>query len=154
MWLCIDTIYDVSIDGQIRKKMRNGHTRIMKGALDTKGRRQICMNGKLHSIHRTVASRWLPAPTQEGLEIDHIDRNILNNHASNLRWCNHSDNMLNRTFKIPTTKERYITEYKLRSGNIRYVFAIKRGNKYLYQKYHLTLEEAILDRNNYLETIV
>ena len=148
MWLTIDDVYDVSVDGQFR---RNG--RVLKGSKDTLGYNQCYLYGRAKMLHRIVASRFLPAPTSEDCEIDHIDRNKSNNHASNLRWCSRSCNMLNRAHKIPTTGERYITLYILRSGDIRYVVTFKKSKKYLHHTYHKTLEEAITDRDKYLLSV-
>lgn len=46
-------------------------------------------------IHKAVAECWLGDKT-DGFEIDHIDRNSHNNHYSNLRYVNHSEQMKNR----------------------------------------------------------
>jgi len=145
MWLPIDSVYEVSVEGEVKK---NG--KIMKGGYDTLGYRQVSQYNKLKMVHRLVASRWLPAPTDENCQIDHIDRNRSNNHASNLRWCSKSINMLNRDHKVPKTGQRYITLYTFRNGDIRYVVGFKKAKEYLYHTYHKTLEEAIIDRDNYL----
>jgi len=146
MWLPVDDIYSVSIDGQIKK---NGI--LMKGATDTAGYRQVSQHGRLKMVHRIVASRFLPQPISDDCEIDHIDRDKTNNHASNLRWCSVSDNMLNRNHKKPNTGEQYVTRYTLRSGDTRYVFRYgQKKRKYLIQKYFATLEEAITARDNFV----
>ena len=46
-------------------------------------------------IHKVVAECWL-GDKPYGYEIDHIDRNPHNNHYSNLRYVNHSEQMKNR----------------------------------------------------------
>lgn len=46
-------------------------------------------------IHKVVAECWL-GNKPDGLQIDHIDRNTRNNHYSNLRYVNHSEQMQNR----------------------------------------------------------
>ena len=46
-------------------------------------------------IARVVAECWL-GEKPEGYEIDHIDRNSLNNHYSNLRYVTKSEQMKNR----------------------------------------------------------
>jgi len=149
MWLPIDDTYSVSVDGQVRKG-----NRILKGATDTLGYRQISQYNKLKMLHRLVASRFLPAPTEETCEVDHIDRDKNNNHASNLRWVSKSANMMNRTHKISEiTGKQYISLWTLKSGGIRYVVRFQRQGHPKYQKYHETMEEAIADRDTYLASI-
>jgi hypothetical protein len=148
MWLPIDDVYSISIDGQV---MKNG--KLMKGASDSIGYRQVSQHGKLKMVHRLVASRFLPAPpTDEKVEIDHIDRNKSNNHASNLRWCSKSINMKNRKHKISSdTGEPYIHMYYHPHGRlISYVFQVLRKTpEFRFKKYFATLEEAIDFRNNF-----
>ena len=57
----------------------------------------ICREGKVQRIPiaRVVAECWL-GEKPEGYEIDHIDRNSLNNHYSNLRYVTKSEQMKNR----------------------------------------------------------
>ena len=143
MWLPIDTLYSVSDDGQVKRG-----NRILKGATDTLGYNQVFVNGKLQLRHRLIASRFLPAPTDDNCEIDHIDRNKSNNSASNLRWVSRSANMLNRThYKSELTNEQYISIYYLKSGNIRYTVTLRQGRPDKYKKYFETLQEAIVARD-------
>lgn len=48
-------------------------------------------------LHRVVAECWLGA-RPDGMQVDHIDRNSLNNHYSNLRYVTKSQQMLNRDY--------------------------------------------------------
>lgn len=69
----------------------------------------ICFQGKVKRlmIHKLVAECWL-GEKPDGMEIDHIDRNSLNNHYTNLRYVNHSEQMKNRVLS-----DRIINQAKL-----------------------------------------
>ena len=83
----------------------------------------------------------------EGKElIDHIDQNKTNNHISNLRWCNKSENSINTGMrKDNKTGHKNISYDKNRN---KYMFQIKRNGK-KHMKRFKTLEEAIEYRDNY-----
>ena len=53
------------------------------------------MGYKKFYVSRLVAQHYVPNPHNYP-EVDHIDRNILNNHASNLRWADRSLQNLNK----------------------------------------------------------
>lgn len=54
--------------------------------------------GNKKYIHRLVAQAFVPNPNNYD-EVDHIDTNGLNNHANNLRWVTHQQNMDNEITK-------------------------------------------------------
>jgi hypothetical protein len=86
--------YQVSNRGRVMS-FKTGHPRILTGSVNSTGYRQFKINGKVMSVARLVAMAFLPNP--EGLaEVDHVDRNPLNNHVDNLRWASRSLNLLNR----------------------------------------------------------
>lgn len=93
--------YEVSEDGRIFRNVKSKKQnkiivdfhRSAKGYAFT----FICRGGKVQRIPiaRVVAECWLGAKP-EGYEIDHIDRNSLNNHFTNLRYVTKSEQMKNR----------------------------------------------------------
>jgi hypothetical protein len=79
--------------------------------------------------------------------IDHIDRNPLNNDLSNLRWVTASENNINiKLRKDNLLGLRYISKTKSNS----YCVLIQRLK---YNKTYKTKEEAILQRNMFLESV-
>jgi len=84
----------------LRINNRDGET-IIGGSVMNRGYRyfQISRGGKRNNylFHHLVAQHFLgDKPNIVGkIDIDHIDRNKLNNRVDNLRWCSHSDNMKN-----------------------------------------------------------
>jgi hypothetical protein len=82
---------------------------------------------KKYTIHRLVALAFIPNPDNL-LEVDHIDKNKLNNHVLNLRWVSRSIQMRNRK---PTGTINIIglvyNERKNRSPHIRANYRNKEG---------------------------
>jgi hypothetical protein len=124
----------------------------MKGGTNGAGYKRVCQYGKPKSIHRLVASRFLPQPTSDKCEIDHIDRDKSNNHASNLRWCSSSDNNLNKEHKLSNTGEKHIY-YVIERGCNPWWVQIRRNNAVIFQKYFPTKEEAITARDNFINSM-
>lgn len=94
-------LYEVSEDGRIFRNVKSkkqnkiivDYHHSEKGYCFT----FICREGKVQRIPiaRVVAECWL-GEKPDGYEIDHIDRNSLNNHYSNLRYVTKSEQMKNR----------------------------------------------------------
>lgn len=66
-------------------------------------------------IHRLLALQYIPNP-DDSSEVDHIDRNKLNNDLSNLRWVTHAENMMNttRALHLKTPEEMEDRTLKIR----------------------------------------
>lgn len=64
-------------------------------------------------VHKVVAECWI-GPKPKGLQVDHIDRNSLNNDYRNLRYVDHSGQMKNRVLsqRIINQATKNITEYR------------------------------------------
>jgi hypothetical protein len=110
--VCIET-YEVSNFGNIRKKMKSGCYTQIKCSIQNRGYKyfQLQREGKRKNylIHHLVAEYFIGI-RPIGLEIDHIDRNKLNNNVNNLRYVSHGENMCNianyKTHITETDKEK------------------------------------------------
>ena len=61
-------------------------------------------------VHRLVAETFIDNP-QGYTEIDHLNRNKLDNRVENLRWVTHSENMRNSTMhKVRSSWENIVAE--------------------------------------------
>ena len=78
---------------------RKGCDKIIKESIDkTTGYIRCSLNGKTYKKHRLIALQFIPNNDPDNKSfIDHIDRNKLNNHINNLRWCSPSENSKNKS---------------------------------------------------------
>ena len=129
-----------------------GHTnqKFRKPSLNGQGYYQLnlCKNGKKNNLqyHRLVFQYNNLDKDINNLQIDHIDRNKLNNNLDNLRMATHSQNRQNtKVNKNNKLNEKNISITKRFINGKEYIYyrvAIKK-----YQKYFKTLEEAMEHRN-------
>jgi hypothetical protein len=86
-------------------------------------------------LHRAIMN----APA--GVEVDHINRNPLDNRRKNLRFATRTENAQNRSNTVPNSRTgvRGVTQEK-RSG--RFLAQVFRNRKRIYVGSYLTLEEA------------
>lgn len=128
-------LYKVSSLGRVirlSKKSRNGTCKfILKPSLrkdyDHFGYNYIKLidyNGKYKSffVHRLVANAFIANPNNYK-EIDHINCNRKDNRVENLRWCNHSSNMLNPITRIKNS----INKKGIKTWNTKPVVKLKDG---------------------------
>ena len=67
-----------------------------RGILNASETLGVCLHKKSYLVHRLVATAFHgPQPSPEHT-VDHIDRNVQNNRASNLRWATNSEQQLNK----------------------------------------------------------
>jgi len=118
--------YQISNMGQV-KSLVGGREKIIKGRVCGSGYYEVDLQKKHYTIHRLVAMSFLDNPLK-CRNVDHIDRNKLNNNVDNLRWATSQQNIANTKVKNTNTSgfkgvyERITTVYvaKLRSGNTTY----------------------------------
>lgn len=137
--------YEVSSLGNVRNKESRLVLKKMKNSV---GRNIVDlgrdMRGKL--IYRLVAKAFLPR--QEGKdEIDHINRDYTDDRLCNLRWADRSENNINTCDKGTSSGHRCI--YKTSTS---YCVQICRNKVVVYRKNFSDLEEAIQNRNHFLDT--
>ena len=98
-WKSIDEYenYEISDHGNVKNITTN---KILKPSIDSNGYYKLSLyKNKIKTtskIHRLVAHAFLDNHDDK-LCVDHIDRDKLNNHISNLRYATNSENSSNRT---------------------------------------------------------
>ena len=89
---------EISNFGNCRRLLKNGEYRTIKGSIQNRGYRyyQVVRNKKRINklFHHLVAKAFI-GERPEGLVIDHIDRNKLNNNVNNLRYITFTENLHN-----------------------------------------------------------
>lgn len=121
---------------------------ILPGSLSGVGYLTVRLEKKNVLIHRLVGKLFIPNP--HGLpNIDHVDRNKLNNHISNLRWCNQDQNRLNTSIYSNNTSGVKGIRF-LKDKNCWQVFWSV-NNKCHFKCGFKTKEEAIEFRNKMVE---
>lgn len=130
--------YEVSNRGEVRDRFTG---KLLNVSSNSKGYAIICIQKKIYTVHRLVGECFLLKP--EGLkrmQIDHIDRNRMNNDFRNLHWVSASENRKNQ-------KKR--AKYNLHTGKKIKRICIETGEEVIFK----TLTEAARSVNMGLSTI-
>lgn len=96
-------LYEVNSNGTIIRNVKSKrHLKIFKKNHNSKTEywcTQVNIKKKVRKVflHRVVAECW-HGERPEGMQVDHIDRNSLNNDYRNLRYVTKSEQMLNRDY--------------------------------------------------------
>jgi len=135
-------------NGRLIRKTNSSNTKIgdIAGTLNKKGYYQVGINYKYLAVHRII---WIMfyGDIPEGLEVDHIFHNTLDNRIENLRLVTHIENSKNQP-KRKTNKSGYANIFLYKRSKKK-PWAVKISN---YCKYFSTLEKAIQHRNEkYIE---
>ncbi len=142
--------YQIDEVGQIR----NASTLTMVSSCPDKdgylqiGLRKLGIRKKFFfKIHKLVSLCFLKIPDNiSEMQIDHIDRNKVNNNYLNLRWVTQQENCDNRKATAwktnKTSGELYITKYP--TG---YMLRINKHNL-KHSSWHRSLDSALITRNS------
>lgn len=117
---------------------------ICKTSIDGGGYAILCRMRHAFKIHKLVADAFIPNPNNLP-ELDHIDRNRLNNSVENLRWVTRSENQLNK--KVYANNTSGVKGVSLHPSGL--WLAQPQINGKRYRKYFKTKEEAIAWRNEF-----
>ena len=140
--------YMVSNMGHIYSKTSG---KILKPKTDRGYKRvKLCNNGthKYLSVHRLVALAFIPNPENKR-QVDHINQNKENNSISNLRFCTHTENQINKDISIHNKSGH--KNICWRKGNNKWRVCIKRNNKSKDHGLFENLEDAIKKRDEILK---
>ena len=121
--------YEINREGELYNKNTNYQLKgtLVKGYIQVSIINDTTGKAQLRLLHRLVAETFLENPNNYD-EVDHIDNNKINNNVENLRWCNSSQNMLNRENYsynregVPEKKFKYVSwdkQAKKWKGSIR-----------------------------------
>lgn len=98
--------YYVSEDGKIISYKQDKAGRELRPQMDARGYYHVSLNGRTITVHRLVAWKYCQGYS-EGMTVNHIDGNKLNNHKDNLEWISTKDNCVHAMKNIPTKKKLY-----------------------------------------------
>jgi HNH endonuclease len=81
-------MYTIFENGEVHSGKRDV---VLVQRTNPNGYQIVALDGKQLSVHRLVASHFIPNPYQH-LQVNHKDGNKSHNHVSNLEWCSEKFN--------------------------------------------------------------
>ena len=94
IWTSMNSIFDVSDLGNVRKKVDG---KVLCRFEGPGGYASVSLFGNCRQVHRYVLKSFIPKPSPMYTIVDHINRNTMDPRLINLRWSNAVLNMMNRT---------------------------------------------------------
>jgi hypothetical protein len=144
-------LYEIYEDGQVYSKYSN---RFLKSHQKS-GQEYLIVhlykNGKRKhfNIHRLIAIHFIPNPYNKP-QVDHIDRNRLNNSIKNLRWCTHQQNNCNTSIKSNKKNGAKYVGVDWKESRNKWRAYVKINGKYIHIGYYDDEEEAYEERKKYI----
>jgi len=109
--------YEVSTFGNVRNIKTNNLLRLSKkGNYYYIGLTDKNKNRKLFRVHRLVCMTFIPNPDNK-TEVNHKDKNGLNNNVINVEWNSHQENCIHRSKGVKNSNNRNIKVHKLNLEN-------------------------------------
>ena len=118
--------------------------KIVSEFVTNSGYQSLKLNAKHVLKHRMIGLQWIVNEDPENkTQIDHRDRNRLNNHISNLHWVSQKENA-NNTKRTIYTKGEFLDEMP------KNIIQIEEYNEYEFDRYFFDIDEAriIMTLNN------
>ena len=141
--------YKISDHGNVKNNITN---KMLKHRINNRGYNNVDLYNigkRTKPIHRLVAEAFLENPDNKRC-VDHIDRDKLNNHKSNLRYATNSENNMNKSRQSNNTSGAIGVFFRKDRNKWRAVIN-QNGNKIHLGSFE-TKEEAIEARSKAEET--
>lgn len=143
-------LYSITKSGKVWSHRSN---RYIKCSPTTRGYRKValCHKGEVTTkfVHRLVMESYKPTLNQ-GLDVNHIDGDKVNNNLSNLEWCTRSEN-IKHAFRLKLSCNEGVkhSQSKLTELDIRYIRLSPRSNVELGKLYGVVHQTISNVRNGW-----
>ena len=115
--------YQVSNYGRVKSFAYNKKDGRILNCFVINGFKQVQINTKKKKqkfyVHKLVAQVWIPKPSDAHSFVTHLDRNLKNNHISNLEW--HTRETLTKKHRKFGNRKNIIRNSKLNESDIRHL---------------------------------